>query len=54
MAAGGHFGSPICPILDDRKSFLITFIAISDQYTTFFKVLLAAGGHFGSSTMCYQ
>ena len=28
MAAGGH--------LDDRKSLLIAFLAISDQYTTFF------------------
>ena len=28
MAAGGH--------LDDRKSLLIAFLAISDQYATFF------------------
>ena len=36
MAAGGHFGSPIWAILDDRKSLSITFLAISDQYTTYF------------------
>ena len=36
MAAGGHFGSPIWAILDDRKSLSIAFLAISDQYTTFF------------------
>ena len=36
MAAGGHFGSPIWDILDDRKSLSIAFLAISDQYTTFF------------------
>ena len=36
MAAGGHFGSPIWAILDDRKSLLIAFLTISDQYTTFF------------------
>ena len=36
MVAGGHFGSPIWAILDDRKSLSITFLAISDQYTTFF------------------
>ena len=35
MAVGGHFGSPIWPILDDRKSLSIAFLAISDQYTTF-------------------
>ena len=35
MAAGGHFGSPIWAILDDRKSLSIAFFAISDQYTTF-------------------
>ena len=46
MASGGHFGSPIWAILDDRKSLSIAFLAISDQYTTFFK--MAAGGHFGS------
>ena len=39
MAAGGHFGSPIWTIMDDRKSLSIAFLAISDQYT---------GGHFGS------
>ena len=36
MAAGGHFGNPIWAILDDRKSLSIAFLAISDQYTTFF------------------
>ena len=36
MAAGGHFGCPIWPILDYRKSLSIAFLAISDQYTTFF------------------
>ena len=36
MAADGHFGSPIWAILDDRKSLSIAFLAISDQYTTFF------------------
>ena len=36
MAGGGHFGSPMCAILDDRKSLSIAFLAISDQYTTFF------------------
>ena len=52
MAAGGHFGSPIWAIFDDRKSLSIAFIAISDQYTTllflifFFK--MAASGYFGS------
>ena len=34
--AGGHFGSPIWAILEDRKSLSIAFLAISDQYTTFF------------------
>ena len=42
MAAGRHFGSPFWAILDDRKSLSITFLAISDQYTTFFFP------HFGS------
>ena len=31
----------------DRKSLLITFLAISDQYATFFFHKMAAGGHFG-------
>ena len=35
MAAGGHVGSPIWAILDDRKSLAIAFLVISDQYTTF-------------------
>ena len=34
MAVGRHFGSPFWAILDDRKSLLIAFIAISDQYAT--------------------
>ena len=57
MAAGGHFGwpkitfeSPIWAILDDRKSLMIAFLAISDQYTTFFCNFfkMSASGHFGS------
>ena len=49
MADGGQFGSPIWPILDDRKSLSIAFLAISDKYTTFFKNLFQnASGHFGS------
>ena len=28
---GGHFGSPIWAILDDRKSLSIAFLTISDQ-----------------------
>ena len=36
MATGGHIGSSIWPILDDRKLLSIAFLAISDQYTTFF------------------
>ena len=39
MATGGHFGSPIWAILDDRKSLSIEFLAISDQYTTFIFIL---------------
>ena len=38
MAVGGHFGSPIWPILDDRKSLSIAFLAISDQYTNLKKM----------------
>ena len=38
MAAGGPFGSPIWAILDDRKSLSIAFLAISDQYTTYFLI----------------
>ena len=52
MAAGRHFGSPFWAILDDRKSLSIAFLAISDQYATFFFLIfffkLAAGRHFGS------
>ena len=50
MAAGRHFGSPFWAILDDRKSLSIAFLAISDQYTTFFFFFfkMAASGHFGS------
>ena len=36
MAAGRHFGSLFWAILDDRKSLSIAFLAISDQYATFF------------------
>ena len=38
-------------ILDDRKALLIAFLAISDQYATFFYFFffnLATSGHFGS------
>ena len=45
MAAGEHFASLIWAILDDPKSLLIAFLAISDQYTTFFHKM-AASGHF--------
>ena len=43
-------------ILDDRKSLSITFLGISDQYTTYttihtFFFKMAASGHFGS-TIC--
>ena len=41
MAAGGHFGSPIWAILDDRKSLSNAFLAISDQYITFFLLICA-------------
>ena len=37
-------------LLDDRKSLSIAFLAISDQYATFFFYFvskMAAGGHFG-------
>ena len=36
MADGHHFGSPFWAILDDRKLLSIAFLAISDQYATFF------------------
>ena len=38
-----------CPpdILDDRKSLLIAFLAISDQYATFFFHKMVGDGHFG-------
>ena len=36
MAAGGHFGSSLWAILDDRKSLSIAFLAISDQCTTYY------------------
>ena len=36
MADGRHFGSPFWAILDYRKSLSIAFLAISDQYATFF------------------
>ena len=51
MAAGRHFGSPFRAIFDDRKSLSIAFLAISDQYATFFLNFffkMAAGRHFGS------
>ena len=52
LATGSHFGSPIWAILDNRKSLSIAFLAISDQYITFFCFQIffkmAAGGHFGS------
>ena len=32
----GHFGSPIWAIMDDRKSLLIAFLAISDKPATLF------------------
>ena len=39
-------------ILDDQKSLSIAFLAISDQYATFFFLIfffqMAASGHFGS------
>ena len=38
-------------ILDDRKSLSNAFLAISDQYATFFWIVffkMATGGHFGS------
>ena len=43
------FGTKWLPaaILDDRKSLLITFLAISDQYATLYFNKMAAGGHFG-------
>ena len=47
MAAGGHFGSPIWAILDDRKSLLITFLAISDQCATYFLLNLFSNGRRG-------
>ena len=37
---------PSAAILDDQKSLWIAFLAISDQYGTFFK--MAASSHFGS------
>ena len=59
MGAGGHFGSPIWAILDDRKLLSMAFLAISDQYTTFFLYIffkmvasgheeIVASGYFGS------
>ena len=65
MAAGGHFASLIWAILDDQKSLSIAFLAISDQYTTFYFIffkwplagileVLFAPKTIGSSTMCYQ
>ena len=39
---------PLAAILDDRKSSSIAFLAISDQYATFFFFKMAASSHFGS------
>ena len=40
---------PLAAILDDRKSLSIAFLAISDQYATFFFFFkMAASSHFGS------
>ena len=40
---------PLAAILDDRKSSSIAFLAISDQYATFFFFFkMAASSHFGS------
>ena len=40
---------PLAAILDDRKSLSIAFLAISDQYATFyFFFKMAASSHFGS------
>ena len=36
MATGRHYRSPFWAILEDRKSLSIAFLAISDQYTTFY------------------
>ena len=43
-------------ILDDRKSPLITFLAISDQYATFFFFFykMAAGSHFGWPKITFE
>ena len=45
-------------ILEDRKSLLIVFLAISDQYTTFINFLffpqMAAGGHFGWPKITFE
>ena len=53
LSWGDFFGTKWMPaaILDDRKSLLTAFLAISDQYTTFifggfFFHKMAAGGHF--------
>ena len=40
---------PLAAILDERKSLSIAFLAISDQYATFyFFFKMAASSHFGS------
>ena len=41
MAASGHLGSRIWAILDDRKSLSSAFLAISDQYKTFFWIFFS-------------
>ena len=48
---------PPAPILDVQISLLIAFLAISDQYETFFKKLfykMAAGAHFGCPNFTFD
>ena len=46
---------PLAAILDDRKSLSIAFLAISDQYATFyFFFKMAASSHFGSGFLVGQ
>ena len=48
------FFHKMAAILDDRKSLLITFLAISDQYVTLiFFHKMAADGHFGWSKIAF-
>ena len=46
MAAGGHFGSPIWAILDDRNHFRSHFSPF--QINTYLFCKMATSGHFGS------